>query len=275
MVSVNTTKRLGIIAGSGRFPLLVAQEARKQGCWVVAVAHQGETSPELEPLVDEMEWIRVGQIGRMITRFQQSGVRDVVMAGGIQKTRLFTDVRPDFRALALLATLRAKDDDAILRGLAQELERAGLVVCESTRYLQSLLPEAGPLTKRRPTAEEQEDIEYGWGVAREIGRLGIGQCIVVKRKVVLAVEAVEGTDEAIRRGGRLANGGAVVVKVIKPGQDRRFDLPTIGPGTIAAMAEVGATVVAVEAGGSLLLDRDVLVKEADRLRIAVVGVAHE
>ena len=266
------TKRLGIIAGNGRFPLLVAQEARKQGCWVVAVAHQGETLPELEPLVDEVEWIRVGQIGRMITRFQRAGVREVVMAGGITKTRLFTEVRPDLRALTLLAKLRAKDDDAILRGLAGELERAGLRVCDSVQYLQSLLATDGPMTAKRPTAQEQEDIRYGWGVAKEMGRLGIGQCIVVKRKVVLAVEATEGTDETIRRGGRLAHGGAVVVKVSKPGQDRRFDLPAIGPGTVAVMAEIGATVIAVEAGTSLLLDREALLRDADHAGIAVIGV---
>jgi hypothetical protein len=271
----STAKRLGIIAGNGRFPLLVAREARKQGCWVVAVAHEGETLPELEPLVDEVEWIRVGQIGRMITKFQRSGVQEVVMAGGITKTRLFTDVRPDFRALTLLATLWAKDDDSILRGLAKELERAGLVVGDSVHYLQPLLAAAGPMAAKRPTDEEQQDITYGWNVAKEVGRLGIGQCIVVKRKVVLAVEAMEGTDETIRRGGRLAHGGAVIVKVSKPGQDRRFDLPAVGPGTIKIMAEVGATVIAVEARSSLLLDREELLRDADRAGIAVVGVADE
>lgn len=268
-------KRLGIIAGNGRFPLLVAQEARRQGCWVVAVAHQGETLPELEPLVDEFEWIRVGQIGRMINRFQRSGVREVVMAGGITKTRLFTEVRPDLRALALLAKLRTKDDDAILRGLAAELERSGLVVGDSVQYLGALMATPGPMTTKKPTVQEEADVKYGWEVAKAVGRMGIGQCIVVKDKVVLAVEATEGTDETIRRGGRLAHGGAVVVKVSKPGQDQRFDLPTIGPGTVAVMAEAGASVIAVEAGRSLLLDRDDLLRNADRAGIAVVGVDHE
>jgi DUF1009 family protein len=269
------SKRLGIIAGNGRFPLLVAQEARRQGCWVVAVGHQGETLPELEPLVDEFEWIRVGQIGRMINRFQQSGVREVVMAGGITKTRLFTEVRPDLRALALLARLRTKDDDAILRGLAAELERAGLVVGDSVQYLGALIATPGPMTAKEPTVKEEADIKYGWDVAKAVGRVGIGQCIVVKDKVVLAVEATEGTDETIRRGGRLAHGGAVVVKVSKPGQDQRFDLPTIGPDTVAVMAEAGASVIAVEAGRSLLLDRDDLLRKADGAGIAVVGVEHE
>lgn len=268
-------KRLGIIAGNGRFPLLVAQEARRQGCWVVAVGHRGETLPELEPLVDEIEWIRVGQIGRMINRFQQSGVREVVMAGGITKTRLFTEVRPDLRALTLLAKLRTKDDDAILRGLAAELERSGLVVGDSVQYLGALMATVGPMTARKPTAEEQADIEYGWEVAKAVGRLGIGQCVVVKHKVALAVEATEGTDETIRRGGRLAHGGAVIIKVSKPGQDQRFDLPTIGPATVAVMTESGASVIAVEAGRSLLLDRDELLSQADRAGIAIVGVARE
>ena len=266
-------KRLGIIAGNGRFPLLVAQEARKQGCWIAAVAHEGETSKELEPLVDEVEWIRVGQLGRMIKSFQRAAVRDVVMAGGITKTRLFTDVRPDLRTLALLATLRAKDDDSILRLLAGELEREGLVVRDATDYLQSLLASAGAMTHRRPTSEEEADIAYGWGVAKEIGRLGIGQCIVVKHKVILAVEATEGTDATVRRGSALAHGGAVVIKVSKPGQDRRFDLPAIGPGTIEIMAETGSTVIAVEAGSSLLLDREELLRKADDARIAVIGVS--
>jgi DUF1009 family protein len=269
------SKRLGIIAGNGRFPLLVAQEARRQGCWVVAVGHQGETLPELEPLVDEFEWIRVGQIGRMINRFQQSGVREVVMAGGITKTRLFTEVRPDLRALALLAKLRTKDDDAILRGLAAELERAGLEVGDSVQYLGALIATPGPMTAKKPTVKEEADVKYGWDVAKAVGRVGIGQCIVVKDKVVLAVEATEGTDETIRRGGRLAHGGAVVVKVSKPGQDQRFDLPTIGPDTVAVMAEAGASVIAVEAGRSLLLDRDDLLRNADSAGIAVVGVEHE
>jgi UDP-2,3-diacylglucosamine hydrolase len=274
-VSSIPSKRLGIIAGNGRFPLLVAQEAHRQGCWVVAVAHQGETLPELEPLVDEFEWIRVGQIGRMINRFQQSGVREVVMAGGITKTRLFTEVRPDLRALALLAKLRTKDDDAILRGLAAELERAGLVVGDSVQYLGALIATSGPMTAKKPTVKEEADVKYGWDVAKAVGRVGIGQCIVVKDKVVLAVEATEGTDETIRRGGRLAHGGAVVVKVSKPGQDQRFDLPTIGPDTVAVMAEAGASVIAVEAGRSLLLDRDDLLRKADGAGIAVVGVDHE
>jgi DUF1009 family protein len=269
------SKRLGIIAGNGRFPLLVAQEARRQGCWVVAVGHQGETLPELEPLVDEIEWIRVGQIGRMINRFQKSGVHEVVMAGGITKTRLFTEVRPDLRALTLLAKLRTKDDDAILRGLAAELERSGLVVGDSVQYLGALMATTGPMTAKKPTADERADIEYGWEVAKAVGRLGIGQCVVVKHKVVLAVEATEGTDETIRRGGRLAHGGAVIIKVSKPGQDQRFDLPTIGPATVTVMAESGASVIAVEAGRSLLLDRDELLSQADRAGIAIVGVARD
>jgi DUF1009 family protein len=273
MTTPSPARRLGIIAGNGRFPLLVAQEARKQGCWIVAVAHQGETLPELEPLVDELEWIRVGQIGRMISRFQRAGVREVVMAGGITKTRLFTEVQPDLRALSLLAKLRTRDDDTILRGLAAELEKEGLMVCDSTQFLEPLLATAGPMAAKAPTTEEREDIDCGWDIAKAVGRLGIGQCIVMKRKVVLAVEATEGTDETIRRGGRLAHGGAVVIKVSKPGQDRRFDLPTIGPQTIMTMAEAGASVIAVEAGGTLLLEREELLRQADHLGIAVVGMS--
>ena len=272
MTTQTPSKRLGIIAGNGQFPLIVAAEARKQGIWVMAVAHKGETLPELESVADEVEWIRVGQIGRMINRFQRAGVQEVVMAGGITKTRLFTEVRPDLRALALLAKLRTKDDDTILRGLAAELEKEGLTVSDPERYLGPLLATTGAMTTSEPTAEEWEDVRYGWRVAKEIGRLGIGQCVVVKRKVVLAVEATEGTDETIHRGGRLAHGGAVVIKVSKPGQDRRFDLPAIGPQTVETMASSGARVIAVEVGNTLLLEREIVLRRANELNIAIVGV---
>lgn len=265
-------KRLGIIAGNGQFPLLVATEARKQGVSVTVVAHEGETLREIEQVVDHVDWIRAGQIGRMIGHFLRAGVHDVVMAGGIMKTRLFTEVRPDMRALALMAKLRTKDDDAILRGLATELEREGLVVRDPMDYLQALLATDGPMTAKGPTSEEWEDIRFGWDAAKSIGRLGIGQCVVVKRHVILAVEAMEGTDDTIRRGGRLAHGGAVVVKVSKPGQDRRFDLPAIGPQTINTMTDAGASVIAVEAGHTILLEREALLAEAARQKIVVVGV---
>jgi DUF1009 family protein len=246
-------ERIGLIAGNGRFPLLFAQGARNQSVSVTAVAHVGETLPELSEWVDKIFWIRVGQLGKMIKIFKAEGVKEVVMAGGIKKTRLFADAWPDIRSLTLLAKVKEKKDDALLRAVAGELEREGIKVLESTLYLKSLLAQKGVMTKRKPTTQELEDIRFGWSLAREIGRLDIGQCLVVKNKVVLAVEAIEGTDETIKRAGRLGKEGVVVIKMCKPQQDFRFDIPAVGIETIRAMGEVKASVLALEAGRSILV----------------------
>jgi len=185
---------------------------------------------------------------------------------------VFTTVRPDFRILAMAGRLRALKDDAILRELAAELEREGIVIRESTFGLDGILVEERPLTQRRPSRKEWDEIRYGWEMAREIGRLDIGQCVVVKERMIVAVEAVEGTDQAICRGGELAGAGAVVVKRCKPQQDLRFDLPAVGPRTIETMVAVKASVLAVEAGKSVMLDRADLIRRADEAGIAVVGL---
>ena len=194
------------------------------------------------------------------------------MLGGVKKTHVFTTVRPDFRTLALAARVALWKDDDILREFAAELEREGIVICESTFGLEGILVEEGPLTYRRPTKKEWDDIRYGWQVAEAIGRLDIGQCVVIKDKVVVAVEAVEGTDGAIKRGGELAKDGAVVVKRCKPQQDLRFDLPAIGPRTIEVMASVKASVLAVEAGRTVILDREAVLEKAGSFGIALVGI---
>jgi DUF1009 family protein len=195
------------------------------------------------------------------------------MLGGIKKTHVFTTVRPDFRTLAMATRLALWKDDDILRELAKELEREGIAICESTFGLEGILVEEGSLTARTPTEKEWEDIRYGWEVAHDIGRLDIGQCVVIKDRVVVAVEAVEGTDGAIKRGGELAKEGAVVVKRSKPQQDLRFDLPAVGPRTIEVMASVKASVLAVEAGRTILLDREIMLDKARSARIAIVGIA--
>jgi len=264
--------RIGLIAGNGRFPIIFADNARKLGYHVCAVAHVGETEPELERYVDRIHWIKVGQLGKLITAFKEDGIRQAVMLGGIKKTHVFTTVRPDFRALALATRLALWKDDDILREFASELEREGIVICESTFGLEGILAEEGALTARRPTKKEWEDIRYGWDIAEAIGRLDIGQCVVIKDRVVVAVEAVEGTDGAIKRGGELAKEGAVVVKRSKPQQDLRFDLPAIGPKTIEVMASVKASVLAVEAGRTVLLDRELTLQRAQDEGIAVVGL---
>lgn len=266
-------EKIGLIAGKGQFPLLFAQAARRHGLEVVAVAHQGETDPALEALAHQIQWIFVGQLGKLISAFQAAGVSRAVMAGGLTRGRLFRDFRPDFKALNLVRRVGAGHDDRLLRGVAAELEKAGITIVSPLLYLEDLLAPPGPLTRRRPSSQEMQDVAYGFRIAQALGRLDLGQCAVVRRQVVTALEAIEGTDEAIRRGGRLAGKGAVVVKVCKPGQDLRFDLPSVGPGTIATMREVEAKVLAVEAGKTLIFDREEMITLADKAGIAVWGTA--
>lgn len=269
---VTDGERIGLIAGNGRFPIIFADNARRLGYHVSAVAHEGETEPELAGHVDRIHWIKIGQLNKLIKAFKEDGVHQAVMLGGIKKTHMFTTLRPDFRTLALATRLALWKDDDILRELAKELEGEGIAICESTFGLEGILVEEGTLTARAPSEKEWEDIRYGWEVAHEIGRLDIGQCVVVKDRVIVAVEAVEGTDGAIRRGGDLAKEGAVVVKRSKPQQDLRFDLPAVGPRTIEVMASVKASVLAIEAGRTILLDREIMLDKARSARIAIVGI---
>jgi DUF1009 family protein len=268
-------EKIGLIAGKGQFPLLFAQAAGRMGLAVVAVAHRGETDPALEALTQECHWIAVGQLGKLVRAFKKAGVTRAVMAGGLSRGRLFREFWPDFQALNLIRRVGAGHDDRLLRGLAAELESDGIAVVSPLLYLEEMLAPPGPLSRRRPTSKELQDIDYGFAIAKAVGQLDLGQCVVVRRQVVTALEAIEGTDEAIRRGGRLAGPGAVVVKVSKPGQDLRFDLPAVGEGTIAAMAEVEAGVLALEAGKTLIFDREAMLALADRHKIAVWGAAAE
>jgi DUF1009 family protein len=263
---------IGLIAGNGIFPIEFAKAARQKGLNVVAVAHEGETSEDLAQWVDAIFWVKVGQLGKIIAIFKEQGVHDVLMAGGIKKTRLFGGAMPDLRGMALLAKMLYKKDDAMLRAVAGELESEGITVRESTLYLDNLLAPAGTLTKRKPSKDELRDIEFGWQMAKEIGRLDIGQTIVVKDQAVLAVEAIEGTDETIRRGGGFCKEGAVVVKICKPHQDFRFDLPAVGMETLRTMKDVRASCLAIEAGKTIVFERDAVIKEADRAGITIVAM---
>jgi len=262
---------LGLIAGNGIFPRLVASGARAAGVRVVAVAHRGETDPELEGEVQACTWVRVGELGKIIRVLKGAGCVRAVMAGGIAKVKLFGGFRSDLRGAAFLARTRTLYDDKLLRGIAAELESEGIEILPSTEYLPELLPEVGVLGRKKPRAREREDVAFGRRVARATGAFEIGQTVIVRAGLVLAVEAVEGTDAAIRRGGELGRGGAVVVKASKPGQDLRFDVPAVGPNTIELMAEVGAKVLAVESGRTLLLERDRLVSAADAAGIVVLA----
>jgi len=262
-------QRVGLIAGNGRFPLLVARSARSQGTEVIAVAHDGETLPDLTDLVSAITWVKVGELERIIRTFQHAGVTQAVMAGGIHKAALLEHFTPDQRALRFLGRLAHFGDDALLRGVAAELESEGIEIMPSTIFLTALLAPPGRLTRQEPSPEQWRDIRHGIEVAQAIGRWDIGQSVVIKSGVVLAVEAIEGTDATIRRGGRP---GAVVVKVSKPQQDLRFDVPAVGPETVRVCHDVGIAALAIEAERTLLLEKHDLLREADKVELSVVGV---
>jgi DUF1009 family protein len=263
---------IGLIAGNGVFPLIFARTARAEGLAIVAVAHEGETPAELAQCVDHLTWIKVGELEAIVRTFQTHGVRRAVMAGGIHKAALMEHFAPDERGMRFLARLQQWSDDALLRGVAEELEGEGIAIVASTLFLGSLLTPEGTLTARQPDAAQWADIRYGLTVAKGIGAWDIGQTVVVKSRMVLAVEALEGTDEALRRGGALGRGGAVAIKVSKPGQDLRFDVPAVGPATIAVCRESGIAVLALEAGATLLLERDALLAAAATADLTLVGV---
>jgi DUF1009 family protein len=265
-------KKLGLIAGNGKFPLLFAAEAKRAGYAVIAVAHRGETEERLGEIADEVTWVYVGQLGKIIKVFQRAQVTEAVMAGGIRKVRLLSNFRPDLRGVRFLAKFKSREDDVLLRGIADELASDGIRVLESTLCLPQIICPVGVLGKRQPDEQEWDDVKLGFRVAKEIGRLGIGQTVVVKNQVVVAVEAVEGTDAAIQRGGALAKGGCVVVKVSKPQQDLRFDVPAVGVETIARLHEAGGGVLALEAGKTILLEKENFLAQADSHDIAVVGI---
>ena len=262
-------QRVGLIAGNGRFPLIFARTARAAGVEVVAVAHEGETPPELNAEVDSITWIKVGELGRMISSLQAAGIERAVMAGGIRKLALLDHFAPDERALAFLGRVGTLGDDALLRGVAAELEGEGIRIVESTLFLSALLTPVGPLTTRAPDEAHWKDIRHGIAVAKAIGRWDIGQSVVVKSGMVLAVEAIEGTDATIQRAGRP---GAVVVKVSKPDQDLRFDVPAVGLETVRVCRAAQVAVLALEAGKTLLLDKDELLQLAEDAGLVIVGV---
>jgi len=268
----NASDKIGIIAGGGQFPLLFAQAVRRHGLKVYAAAHEGETDETLADQVDALQWVRLGQLGKIIDFFKKEGVIKTVFIGSITKTNIFRDVRPDLKGLGLWNKIDIKQDDSILRAIADRLAKDGIEVVASTSYVPELLFPQGILTRKKLTKEQKNDIVFGWKIARAMGSLDIGQCVVVRNQTVLAVEAIEGTDAAIRRGGTLGKEKAVVVKLKKPNQDLRFDLPAVGEKTIVSMLEVKAAVLAVEAGYALFFDRESVIRAADAAGLVVVGV---
>ena len=268
----SNTDKIGIIAGGGQFPLLFARAVRRRGLQVYAAAHQGETDGTLADLVDGIQWVKLGQLGKIINFFKQEGVKRTVFIGSITKTNIFRDVRPDLKGLGLWNKIGIKQDDAILRAVADRLEKEGIKVVSSTDFVPELLFPKGVLTRKKPSREQKNDIIFGWEIARAVGRLDIGQCVVVRNRTVLAVEAIEGTDAAILRGGSLGKEKAVVIKLRKPDQDLRFDLPAVGQQTIESMQKAKAAVLAVEAGYALFFDRESVIRSADATGIVVLGV---
>ena len=266
---------IGLIAGNGQFPLAVAHAARRRGMRVVAVGVREEADPELAQVVDEFHWVPVGQFGELLAVLQRAGVRETIMAGQVRPERaLGAEAHVDAALAKILARVPTKTTDALLSAIAEELERQGIRVLDSTMLLKETVPSAGALTTTQPTPSQWEDIRFGVRIVRALGAFDIGQTVVVKERAVLAVEAMEGTDAAIQRGGTFSH-DVVVVKLAKPSQDMRFDVPVIGPRTIATLAACGAACLAVEAGRTVILDREHLLGQADRADLAVVALGPE
>lgn len=264
--------RYGLIAGNGKFPFLVLEGARARGVEMAVAAIKEETSPDIESLAQTVEWMGVGQLGRLLRFFEKQQVTHAIMAGQVKHRQIFRiNALPDLRMARLLARLPLKNTDSLIGAVADELARSGITVVDSTLFLEPLIAREGVLTRRKPSKKEMADIEYGIAAASELARLDIGQTIAVKDLAVVAVEAMEGTDAVIARAGELTNHRHfVVVKVAKPGQDMRFDVPVIGKPTVEAMNAAGATVISVTAGKTLLFDQDELILLADKLGLSIV-----
>jgi hypothetical protein len=264
--------KIGLIAGGGKFPIIFAKAARAKGFSIYAVAHQNETDPLLEEHVDEIRWIYLGQIKKLINFFKSNQVTEAVMMGTIAKAKLFKDLRPDTKAISLIAGMRHTLDDGILRSLAGMLEKEGITIRSSTFLLPNLLAEKGCWTKRKPSRAEKRDITLGWEIAKGIGRLDIGQCVVVEGGSILAVEAIDGTDATIMRGGKLGSGKSAVVKVCKPDQDLRFDIPAIGLETIKTMHLAGANMLVIEAGKAVVFEKEEMIVLADKWKMSIIAM---
>jgi DUF1009 family protein len=269
---VQKPETLFLIAGNGSYPRLAAKGAREAGVSkVVAAAFEGETDPGLAGFVDEIVWMRVGQLGRLITAAKKSGATASMMAGQIAPGNLF-DLRPDFHALLLLAKLKERNAETLFGAIADELEKAGVPLLIATTFLENQLSAEGLIAGPKPKDRLLEDIAYGLGIAKEVSRLDIGQTVVVKKGTVLAVEGFDGTDSTIRRGGELGKGEAVVVKVSKPRQDMRFDVPVVGPRTLETAAAAGVAAIAMEAGRTLFLDKEEVFSLATQHQITLWGI---
>jgi DUF1009 family protein len=268
--------RYALIAGNGRFPVLALEQARKLGHEVIAVGIREEASPDIEPLAARCYWISLGQLGRLIEILKQEGVEEVVMAGQVKHTSIFSGIRPDWRMVKMLAGLREKNTDALVGAVVRELAGEGIRVTDSTAWLKPLLASQGVMTRRKPDREELADIEYGRRIASALAALDVGQSVAVAERACVAVEAMEGTDAMLRRAAQLVNGRPLrLVKVSRRRKHLLFDVPVVGAGTIPVMVETRTTALAVDAGRTLMLDREEMLGAADAAGIAIVGYSPE
>jgi len=263
--------KLGLIAGNGKFPFLVLEGARRAGASVAVAAIREETDPTIEAVADRLTWVGIGQLGKMLRFFKAEGVDKAIMAGQVKHVQIFSGALPDVRMLKMLLRLPRRNTDALIGAVAGELATEGIELIDSTYFLKDQLPASGVLTKRAPDERRRTDVEYGLEIARGIAGMDLGQTIVIRDRACVAIEAMEGTDAVIRRAGALVRRRLTVVKIAKPDQDMRFDVPVVGVPTIQTMRESGATCICVTAGKTLMFDRDEMIKLANKHRIAIVA----
>jgi DUF1009 family protein len=270
-VQIDPSEKFGLIAGNGQFPFLVLEGAKRAGARLVVVAIKEETEKRVDEVCDDVLWVGIGQLGKMISHLKKRGVTRAIMAGQVKHVQIFSGALPDVRMFKMLWNLPKRNTDALIGAVADELAKEGIELIDSTFFIKDQLAREGVLTRRKPNETEAANIEYGLHIAGEIARLDLGQTIVVRASACVAIEAMEGTDATIRRAGELARGKLTVVKVAKPDQDMRFDVPVVGIPTIETMAESGATCLSVTAGKTLIFDRDEMLRLADKNGISVVG----
>jgi len=263
--------KLGLIAGNGKFPFLVLEGAKRAGASVAVAAIREETNPEIEQVADRLKWVGLGQLGKMIRFFKDEGVDKAIMAGQVKHVQIFSRAIPDVRMLKMLLRLPRRNTDALIGAVASELAAEGIELIDSTYFLKDQLPQEGTLTKRAPDDRERSDVEYGLEIAREIARLDLGQTIVIRDRACVAIEAMEGTDAVIRRAGQLVAGRLTIVKIARPNQDMRFDVPVIGIPTIQAMIDANATCLCLTAGKTLVFDREEVINLANANKISIVA----
>lgn len=267
--------KYGLIAGNGRFPFLVVEGARKAGVSLSVVAIKEETDKSIEAIADKVIWVGIGQLGKMISFFKNEGVEQAIMAGQVKHVQIFSGAFPDWRMAKMLYNLPRRNTDSLIGGIADELAKDGIELIDSTFFMNEHLAHEGILSKRKPTDIERGNIEYGLHIANELARLDLGQTIVVRANACVAIEAMEGTDATIRRAGELAKGKLTVVKVAKPNQDMRFDVPVVGVPTIETMIAAGATCLSITPKKTLIFDREKMLKLAGDNKICVVSATKE